>query len=79
MFSLEAALETEQRDRVRALRASRDQPRWKAALAGVEHAARSSDNLVPAIIAAVEAHATVGEIADTMRAVFGEFKEIAFD
>jgi methylmalonyl-CoA mutase N-terminal domain/subunit len=79
MFSLEPALEAEQRDRVRALRTRRDEPRWKAALAGVEHAARGSDNLVPAIIAAVEANGTVGEIADTMRAVFGEFKEIALD
>jgi methylmalonyl-CoA mutase N-terminal domain/subunit len=78
-FSLEPALEAQQRDRVGALRTERDQPRWKAALAGVEHAARNSDNLVPAIIAAVEANATVGEVADTMRAVFGEFKEIALD
>jgi methylmalonyl-CoA mutase N-terminal domain/subunit len=79
MFALEPALEAQQRDRVGALRARRDQPRWKAALAGVEHAARTSDNLVPAIIAAVEANATVGEVADTMRAVFGEFKEITLD
>jgi methylmalonyl-CoA mutase, N-terminal domain len=78
-FSLDAALEAEQRDRVRALRASRDQSRWRSALAAVEHAASSSDNLVPVIIAALEAHATVGEIADAMRAVFGEFKEIALD
>ena len=78
-FSLEPALEAQQRDRVRALRARRDEPRWKAALAAVEHAARTSDNLVPAIIAAVEANATVGEVADTMRAIFGEFKEIALD
>ncbi len=79
MFALDAALEAQQRDRVRALRARRDEPRWKAALAGVEHAAKGSDNLVPAIIGAVEANSTVGEIADTLRAVFGEFKEIALD
>jgi methylmalonyl-CoA mutase N-terminal domain/subunit len=79
MFSLDPALETEQVQRVRALRAGRDQTRWKAALDAVEHVARGNDNLVPAIIAAVEAQATVGEIADTMRSVFGEFREIAID
>jgi methylmalonyl-CoA mutase, N-terminal domain len=79
MFSLEPALETEQVQRVGALRAARDRVQWKTALSGVEHAARGNDNLVPAIIAAVEAQATVGEIADAMRAVFGEFKEIALD
>ena len=39
-------------------------------------AARGSDNLVPPIIAAVEAYATVGEISDALRSVFGEHKEI---
>ncbi len=79
MFSLDPALEEQQRTRVRALRAARDPERWKAALAGVERAARGSDNLVPAIVDAVEAHATVGEIADTMRQVFGEYREVSLD
>ena len=39
-------------------------------------AARDGDNLVPPIIAAVEARATLGEISDAMRAVFGEHEEI---
>ena len=42
----------------------------------VTAAARGADNLVPPIIQAVEAHATVGEISDAMRAVFGEHREI---
>jgi methylmalonyl-CoA mutase N-terminal domain/subunit len=42
----------------------------------VSAAARGADNLVPPIIRAVEAHATVGEIADAMREVFGEHREI---
>ena len=41
----------------------------------VERAARGGENLVPPILAAVEAYATVGEIADTMRRVFGEYRE----
>jgi methylmalonyl-CoA mutase N-terminal domain/subunit len=41
----------------------------------VEDAARSGENLMPRILAAVEAFATVGEISDTMRRVFGEYHE----
>ena len=52
---------------------------WKAALDAVACGAAARDNLVPPIIAAVEADATVGEIADTLRAVFGEYKEVALD
>ena len=56
--------------------ASRDPAAWRAALDAVSAAARGTDNLVPPIIRAVEAHATVGEISDAMRAVFGEHREI---
>jgi hypothetical protein len=41
----------------------------------VERAARSGENLMPRIIAAVEAYATLGEVADAMRRVFGEYSE----
>jgi methylmalonyl-CoA mutase N-terminal domain/subunit len=79
MFALDSALEQAQAERVRAVRAQRDQAGWRSALDAVSSAAASSDNLVPPIISAVEAHATVGEIADTLRAVFGEYKEVALD
>jgi methylmalonyl-CoA mutase, N-terminal domain len=79
MFQLDPALESQQRQRVQEVRASRDQATWKAALEAVGAAARSADNLVPRIIAAVEAKATVGEIADTLRAVFGEYREVSLD
>jgi methylmalonyl-CoA mutase N-terminal domain/subunit len=68
-------MEQRQAARVKAVRASRDQSAWRSALDGVTAAARGRDNLVPAIIAAVEAQATVGEIAEAMRAVFGEHRE----
>jgi len=61
------------------LRAARDSGRWHAALDGVRSAANSADNLVPPIIAAVEANATVGEIADALRAVFSEYREVSLD
>ncbi len=72
---IDPALESKQIERVRALRARRDAVPWRAALAGVEEAARSGANVMPRILAAVEACATVGEISDAMRRVFGEYKE----
>ena len=79
VFTLDADVERRQVERLEGLRRSRDQAAWRAALDAVESAARGHDNLVPRIIAAVEAKATVGEIADTMRGVFGEFREVAVD
>jgi methylmalonyl-CoA mutase N-terminal domain/subunit len=78
-FALDPTLEHAQANRVRAVRATRDGARTRGALDAVAAAARSSGNLVPPIISAVEAHATVGEIADTLRSVFGEYKEVALD
>jgi methylmalonyl-CoA mutase N-terminal domain/subunit len=79
MFSLDPALEQAQSDKVKAVRARRDPTQWNSAIEAVAAAARGSDNLVVPIIAAVEADATVGEIADTLRAVFGEYKEVSWD
>jgi methylmalonyl-CoA mutase N-terminal domain/subunit len=79
VFQLDPEVERQQVERVRAVRATRDAADMAAALAGVESAASGSDNLVPAIIRAVEAKATVGEIADTMRRVFGEYREVSLD
>ena len=76
-LTIDPAIERQQIDRLRAVRASRSITAWQAALDDVNHAARNGLNLVPPIVAAVESHATVGEIADTLRAVFGEYKETA--
>ena len=75
VFQIDPAIERLQIDRVRAVRAGRSEQEWRAALDGIDAAARGSDNLVPVIITAVEKHATLGEIADTMRRVFGEYRE----
>ena len=71
---IDSAVEADQAARVAALRATRNTEPVDAALAAVEHAARADVNLVRPIIAAVEAKATVGEIADTLRGVFGEYR-----
>jgi methylmalonyl-CoA mutase N-terminal domain/subunit len=74
-LTIDPEIERQQIERVRAVRAGRGESEWRDALAAVSKAARDGSNLVPAIVTAVEARATVGEIADSMRAVFGEYKE----
>jgi methylmalonyl-CoA mutase N-terminal domain/subunit len=75
LFQIDPDVEPRQIARLHALRAGRDADAWREALAGVSRAASDGSNLVPPIVTAVEARATVGEIADTMRTVFGEFEE----
>jgi methylmalonyl-CoA mutase N-terminal domain/subunit len=72
---IDPALEPRQIERVRALRSRRDAAPWQASLKAIEEAARSGTNLMPRIVAAVEAYATVGEISDAMRRVFGVYHE----
>jgi methylmalonyl-CoA mutase N-terminal domain/subunit len=61
---------------VRRVRAERDPGAWTAALARLEDCARSSENVLPAILEAVEAYATVGEISDRLRVAWGEHREL---
>ena len=72
---IDAEIERAQVARLKALRAKRDTPRAKAALAELQRRAGTPENLLPAILAAVEAYATVGEISDAMRRVYGEYQE----
>jgi methylmalonyl-CoA mutase N-terminal domain/subunit len=72
---IDPALEPKQVERLRSLRAKRNPEPWQAALRAVEDTARTGENLMPRILAAVEANATVGEISDAMRRVYGEYKE----
>jgi methylmalonyl-CoA mutase N-terminal domain/subunit len=72
-LTIDPEVERRQVERVRAVRASRSAEAVRNALDGVTRAAGDDGNLVPPIIAAVEARATVGEVADAMRAVFGEY------
>ncbi len=67
----------EQTARVAALRASRDGSRVARALAALQDAARGKDNLMPPILEASRAYATVGEMCDALRGVFGEYEEAA--
>jgi methylmalonyl-CoA mutase N-terminal domain/subunit len=68
-------IEREQIQRLQALRAKRDTQKTRAAVAELERRAGTKENLLPAILGAVEAYATVGEISDTLRRAFGEYQE----
>jgi methylmalonyl-CoA mutase N-terminal domain/subunit len=72
---IDPELERKQVERLKALRTKRDAARWQQVIGAVQDAARHGENLMPRIIAAVEAYATVGEIADAMRVIFGEYRE----
>ena len=68
-------IERTQIARLNALRAKRDSARVNSALAELQRRAATTENLLPAILAAVEAYATVGEISGALRRVFGEYQE----
>jgi methylmalonyl-CoA mutase N-terminal domain/subunit len=72
---IDPAIEQNQIERLRALRVRRDNQQTDNALAALERAARGTENLLPHILAAVEAYATVGEISHTLRRVWGEYRE----
>ena len=72
---IDPRIEREQVERLRAFRAAHEGPARSSALGRVEAAARGADNLMPPILAAVKAGATVGEISDVLRGVFGEHTE----
>ena len=72
---IDESLERKQVERLGALRSKRDQKAWKRSIDQVRDASGEGGNLMPAILNAVEAYATVGEISDAMRSVFGEYRE----
>ncbi len=61
---------------VRRVRAERDAAAWEAAMRRLDDTARGPDNLLPPLIEAVKAYATVGEIADRLRSAWGVHREL---
>ncbi|HEU4919159.1 MAG TPA: methylmalonyl-CoA mutase family protein, partial [Candidatus Limnocylindrales bacterium] len=68
--------ERRQVERLHRVRAERDAGTWAAALDRLETAARGDENVLPPLIDAVRAYATVGEISDRLRAAWGEHREL---
>ena len=75
ILRIDAEIERSQIARLNALRAKRDTAKTQAALFELQRRASTSENLLPAILAAVEVYATIGEISDALRRVFGEYHE----
>ncbi len=75
VMKVDPAIEERQVERLRELRARRSGPAVAQALGALSAAAKRTDNLVPPILAAVKSRATLGEISDALRDVFGEHRE----
>jgi methylmalonyl-CoA mutase N-terminal domain/subunit len=74
ILRVDPAIAERQAARLGALREERDSAQVSSALSHLEQAARSSDNLMPLILNAVEAYATLGEVCSVLRQVFGEYQ-----
>lgn len=74
VFKIDDTIRQVQSDKLQVLRAKRDNEKVKTALDAISHAAVSGENLMPLVIHAVEQYATLGEISDTLRKVFGEYQ-----
>jgi len=75
ILTIDPASEERQVERLTAFKAARDGRRTVAVLDALEGAARGESNLMPPILDAVRAAATLGEISDRLRRVFGEHRE----
>jgi len=75
ILRIDPAAERDQAERLRALRDRRDGKRTAAAVSALTAAAREDRNLMPAILDCVRAEATLGEISDALRGVYGEYRE----
>jgi methylmalonyl-CoA mutase N-terminal domain/subunit len=75
LLRVDPAVGEQQSKKLKELRASRDDVKVQAALKAIEAAAKGSDNLMPHILSAVRTYATLGEICDVMRGVFGEYQQ----
>ena len=76
LLRVDPSIGQRQIERLQALRADRDNAASDAAIAALEEGARGTDNLIPLIVAAVEARATLGEISHALRRAWGEYREI---
>ncbi|MBI3501163.1 MAG: methylmalonyl-CoA mutase [Bacteroidetes bacterium] len=74
VFSVDESVRSLQVEKIKSIRAKRDNSKVTAALAKIGEAARGTKNLMPFVLEAVESYATLGEIADVLRKVFGEYK-----
>jgi methylmalonyl-CoA mutase, N-terminal domain len=75
LLRIDEAVGRGQVEKVKRVKAQRDQARVEASLQAIERAATGTENLMPLILEAVRAYASVGEICNTLRGVYGEYQE----
>jgi methylmalonyl-CoA mutase N-terminal domain/subunit len=75
ILQIDRAAQDHQAKKLAALRHTRDNSRVRAALDALKRAAEGTENTMPFILDAVRAYATLGEICDTLRGVFGSYQE----
>jgi methylmalonyl-CoA mutase N-terminal domain/subunit len=76
LLRVDPKVEKEQVERLQKLKRERDKRKVKEVLEKLHYAAEKDENLMPTIIEAVKAYATLGEITDVLRKVYGEYKEL---
>ena len=74
-FRIDPSVEAKQVERLNSLKKERNSDRVKKSLQNIREVAGGDENLVPPVLEAVRAYATVGEICDTLREVFGEYEK----
>ncbi len=79
ILQIEDQVSDRQRTKLEKLRSARDNLRVQNGLADLKRAAQGSENLMPSILECVRSYATLGEMCDTLRSIFGEYREPIFD
>jgi methylmalonyl-CoA mutase N-terminal domain/subunit len=78
LLKIDMAVGEKEAAKLAKLRAERDQDAWKAALEKLKEVSQTDENVMPAVIEAVRAKATVGEICDVWRDIYGEYRPKEF-
>jgi methylmalonyl-CoA mutase N-terminal domain/subunit len=74
VFQIDESIRIQQVEKLKALKTNRDNIKVVACLAAVKNAAAGTDNLMPSVIDAIENYCTLGEIADVLRGIYGEYQ-----
>jgi methylmalonyl-CoA mutase N-terminal domain/subunit len=74
VFQIDESIRIQQIEKLKALKSSRDTIKVTACLAAVKAAASGTENIMPSVIEAIENYCTLGEIADVLRGIYGEYQ-----
>jgi len=77
LLRVDPSVRVDQVERLKSLKSERDDESVKKSLADLKQGAEGSDNLLPFILEAVKSYATLGEICDVLRGVFGEYQQVS--